>query len=309
MTGQPDSAQADSALADSASAASAPALPDDFKAPGLHVRTRVLPGFRITLGLTVFYLSVMVVIPLIALIARPWEHGLTGVMFVLTDPRVLHALWISFSIALAAAFVNVFAGLAVAWSLTRYSFPGRRLLDAFIDLPFALPTAVAGIALSSLYAGNGWLGQALNAVGLKVAYTPLGIFVALVFIGLPFIVRSVQPVLAEFEAEIEEAAQTLGANGWQSLTRIVLPALMPSLVTGFSLALARGVGEYGSVIFIAGNMPYVSEIAPLLIVIKLQEFDYAGAAAVGVVMLALSLLILVLLNLIQRRFARWGAAA
>lgn len=294
MTGQPDSA---------------PVLPDTFHPPGLHVRTRVLPGFKITLGLTLFYLSVLVVIPLIALIARPWEHGLKGVLFVLTDPRVLHALWISFSIAFAAAFVNVFAGLIVAWSLTRYKFPGRRLLDAFIDLPFALPTAVAGIALSSLYAGNGWLGQWFDTIGLKVAYTPLGIFVALVFIGLPFIMRSVQPVLAEFEAEIEEAAQTLGANGWQTLVRIVLPALMPSLATGFSLALARGVGEYGSVIFIAGNMPYVSEIAPLLIVIKLQEFDYAGAATVGVLMLALSLAILVVLNLIQRRFARWGAAA
>lgn len=293
MTGQPDTV---------------PALPDSFHPPGLHVRTRVLPGFKITLGLTVFYLTVLVVVPLIALIARPWEHGLNGFLFVLTDPRVLHALALSFGTAVVAALVNVVAGLAVAWSLTRYSFPGRRLLDAFIDLPFALPTAVAGIALSSLYAGNGWLGGLLSSIGIKVAYTPLGIFVALVFIGLPFIVRSVQPVLAEFEAEIEEAAETLGANGWQTLARIVLPALAPSLITGFSLALARGVGEYGSVIFIAGNMPYLSEIAPLLIVIKLQEFDYAGAASVGVIMLGLSLAVLLVLNLIQRRFAKWGAA-
>jgi len=298
MTGQPDTAPA---LPET--------LPETFKAPGLHVRTRVLPGFKITLGLTVFYLSVMVIIPLIALCVRPWENGLRGFLFVLTDARVLHALMLSFTTAFVASLVNVFAGLAVAWSLTRYSFPGRRLLDAFIDLPFALPTAVAGISLSSLYAASGWLGAPLAALGIKVAYTPLGIFMALVFIGLPFVVRSLQPVLAEFEAEIEEAAETLGTNSWQTVVRIVLPALAPSLVTGFSLALARGVGEYGSVIFISGNMPYVSEIAPLLIVIKLQEYDYAGAATVGVLMLALSLIVLLILNLIQRRFARWGAAA
>ena len=297
MTGQPDTP----ATADIA-------IPENFKAPHPATSTRVLPGFKITLGLTLFYLSVMVVIPLIALIARPWEHGLQGFLFVLTDKRVIHSLGLSFFTALAAAIVNVFAGLLVAWVLTRYQFPGRKLLDALIDLPFALPTAVAGIALSSLYAGNGWVGSLLEPLGIKIAYTPLGIFLALVFIGLPFVVRSIQPVLAEFEAEIEEAAQTLGATTWQTATRVILPALMPSLVTGFSLALARGVGEYGSVIFIAGNMPYVSEIAPLLIVIKLQEYDYAGAASVGVIMLAMSLSILLVLNLIQRMFARHGSA-
>ncbi len=297
MTGQPDTPVTNEIV-----------IPENFKAPHPATSTRVLPGFKVTLGLTLFYLSVMVVIPLIALIARPWEHGLQGFLFVLTDTRVIHALGLSFFTALAAAVVNVFAGLLVAWVLTRYQFPGRKLLDALIDLPFALPTAVAGIALSSLYAGNGWVGSLLEPLGIKIAYTPLGIFLALVFIGLPFVVRSLQPVLAEFEAEIEEAAQTLGASTWQTATRVILPALMPSLVTGFSLALARGVGEYGSVIFIAGNMPYVSEIAPLLIVIKLQEYDYAGAASVGVIMLALSLGVLLVLNMIQRLFARHGSA-
>jgi len=297
MTGQPDTAAAD------------PVIPDHFKAPHPATgTTRVLPGFKVTLGLTLFFLSAIVIIPLAALIARPWEHGWQGFQFVLTDERVLHALGLSFFTALAAAVVNTFAGLAVAWALTRYSFPGRKLLDALIDLPFALPTAVAGIALSSLYASNGWVGSITEPLGLKIAYTPIGIFLALTFIGLPFVVRSVQPVLAEFEAEIEEAAETLGASALQTGLRVILPALMPSLVTGFSLALARGVGEYGSVIFIAGNMPYVSEIAPLLIVIKLQEFDYAGAASVGVIMLAISLLILLALNIAQRFFANVGSA-
>ncbi|MDV6332829.1 sulfate ABC transporter permease subunit CysT [Asticcacaulis sp. 201] len=297
MTGQPDTA------------ATEPVIPDHFQAPHpAKGTTRVLPGFKITLGLTLFYLSAIVIIPLIALVARPWEHGWQGFQFVLTDTRVLHALYLSFITALAAAVVNAFAGLAVAWVLTRYNFPGRKLLDALIDLPFALPTAVAGIALSSLYASNGWIGSITEPLGLKIAYTPIGIFLALTFIGLPFVVRSVQPVLAEFEAEVEEAAETLGATDFQTAFRVILPALMPSLVTGFSLALARGVGEYGSVIFIAGNMPYVSEIAPLLIVIKLQEFDYAGAASVGVIMLAMSLAILLVLNLTQRFFANVGSA-
>ena len=297
MTGQPDTAVTE------------PAIPDHFKAPHPATgTTHVLPGFKITLGVTIFFLSTIVIIPLAALVARPWEHGLEGFLFVLTDERVLHALGLSFFTALAAAVVNVFAGLAVAWALTRYNFPGRRLLDALIDLPFALPTAVAGIALSSLYAANGWVGSLLEPHGIKVAYTPIGIFLALTFIGLPFVVRSVQPVLAEFEAEVEEAAETLGASVVQTAFRVILPALMPSLVTGFSLALARGVGEYGSVIFIAGNMPYVSEIAPLLIVIKLQEYDYAGAASVGVIMLGISLLILLALNIVQRIFANIGSA-
>jgi sulfate transport system permease protein len=294
MTGQPDTRLE-------------PVIPDHFKAPHPATgTTHVLPGFKITLGITLFFLSAIVIIPLAALIARPWEHGLQGFLFVLTDERVLHALGLSFITALAAAVVNVVAGLAVAWALTRYSFPGRKLLDALIDLPFALPTAVAGIALSSLYATTGWIGSLTEPLGLKIAYTPIGIFLALTFIGLPFVVRSVQPVLAEFEAEIEEAAETLGASALQTSLRVILPALMPALVTGFSLALARGVGEYGSVIFIAGNMPYISEIAPLLIVIKLQEFDYAGAAAVGVIMLAISLIILLFLNIAQRYFAGIG---
>jgi len=292
MTGQPEAAP----------------LPEHFRAPKVHTSTRVLPGFKLTLGITLFILTIIVVIPLAALIARPWEHGWKGFLFVLTDSRVIHALGLSFGTAFAAALVNVFAGLAVAWTLTRYNFPGRRFLDAVIDLPFALPTAVAGISLSSLYATTGWLGAPLAQLGIKVAYTPLGIFLALVFIGLPFVVRSVQPILADFEAELEDAAETLGASPWQTGMKVILPALMPALVTGFSLALARGVGEYGSVIFIAGNMPYVSEIAPLLIVIKLQEYDYAGAAAVGVIMLAISLLILLVLNLIQRAYARRGQA-
>lgn len=284
------------------------ALPENFRPPSLHARTRVLPGFRITLGLTVFYLSAFVVLPLIALIVRPWEHGLDGFLFVAQDKRVLHALALSFFTALAAAIVNVIAGLAIGWSLTRYTFPGKRLLDALIDLPFALPTAVAGIALSSLYARSGWLGTPLAAIGIQLAYSPLGIFMALVFIGLPFVVRSLQPVLVEFEAEIEEAAETLGATAFQTARRVILPALLPALVTGFSLALARGAGEYGSVIFIAGNMPYESEIAPLLIVIKLQEYDYAGAASVGILMLMISLAVLLGLNLIQRALARRGQA-
>ena len=296
MTGQPDTA-------------TEPAIPDHFQAPHPAIgTTHVLPGFKITLGITLFFLSAIVIIPLAALVARPWEHGLQGFLFVLTDERVLHALGLSFITALAAAVVNVFAGLIVAWSLTRYNFPGRKLLDALIDLPFALPTAVAGIALSSLYAATGWIGSLTEPFGLKIAYTPIGIFLALTFIGLPFVVRSVQPVLAEFEAEIEEVAETLGANAVQTTLRVILPALMPSLVTGFSLALARGVGEYGSVIFIAGNMPYISEIAPLLIVIKLQEYDYAGAAAVGVIMLVISLIILLFLNVTQRFFANIGSA-
>ncbi|MGN6210583.1 sulfate ABC transporter permease subunit CysT [Asticcacaulis sp.] len=296
MTGQPDTA-------------TEPVIPDHFQAPHPATgTTHVLPGFKITLGITLFFLSVIVIIPLAALIARPWEHGLQGFLFVLTDERVLHALWLSFITALAAAVVNVFAGLIVAWSLTRYNFLGRKLLDALIDLPFALPTAVAGIALSALYAVNGWVGSLTEPFGLMIAYTPIGIFLALTFIGLPFVVRSVQPVLAEFEAEIEEAAEILGAHAVQTTLRVILPALMPSLVTGFSLALARGVGEYGSVIFIAGNMPYISEIAPLLIVIKLQEYDYAGAAAVGIIMLAISLIILLCLNIAQRFFANIGSA-
>ncbi len=293
MTGQPEPIQA---------------LPENFKPPSVTTRTEVLPGFKVTLGITLFFLTLIVIIPLSALVARPWENGWAGFQSVLTDGRVLHALGLSFATALAAAVVNTVAGLLVAWTLVRYRFPGKRLFDALVDLPFALPTAVAGVALSALYAEHGWIGGLVAPLGIKIAYTPLGIFMALVFIGLPFVVRSVQPVLAEFEAEIEEAAETLGASAWQRAWKVVFPALAPALVTGFSLALARGVGEYGSVIFIAGNMPYVSEIAPLLIVIKLSEFDYAGAASVGVIMLALSLGVLFSLNLVQRLLASRGEA-
>jgi sulfate transport system permease protein len=284
--------------------------PEGFRPPraALHT-TRVLPGFKSSLSLTLTYLSLIVLIPLAALVARPWENGWSGFWFVATDPRVLASLKLTFGVAALAAGLNLVIGLLIAWVLTRYSFPGRRLLDALVDLPFALPTAVAGVALCTLYAPNGWLGQIFGLAGIKVAYTPLGIFVALVFVGLPFVVRSVQPVLAEFDAEVEEAARTLGATEWQTAVRVILPGLAPALLSGFSLALARAVGEYGSVIFIAGNMPYVSEITPLLIVIKLQEFDYAGAASVAVIMLGLSFAILIAINALQLWLNRRGQGA
>ena len=292
----------------SSSPARAP-VPAGFKPPRTTLHTRVLPGFKSSLSLTITYLSLIVLIPLAALVARPWEHGLQGFLFVLTDPRVIASLKLTFGVAAAAALLNLFVGLIIAWVLTRYSFPGRRLLDALVDLPFALPTAVAGIALCTLYAPNGWVGALFAPFGIKIAYTPLGIFVALVFVGLPFVVRSVQPVLAEFDAEVEEAAQTLGASPIQTAVRVIFPSLAPALLSGFSLALARAVGEYGSVIFIAGNMPYVSEITPLLIVIKLQEYDYAGAASVALVMLGLSFLVLILLNAVQLWLGRQGGRA
>ena len=263
----------------------------------------VLPGFGLSLGFTVFYLSAIVLIPLAALLIRPWELGWVGFWEAVTAPRVLASLKLSFGGAAIAALVNAVFGLIVAWALVRYRFPFKRLVDALVDLPFALPTAVAGIALSTLYAPNGWLGAPLAAWGLKVAYTPLGVVVALVFIGLPFVVRTLQPVISELGAEAEEAAATLGASRMQTLIRVVFPALAPALLTRTALAFARAVGEYGSVIFIAGNLPMVSEIAPLLIVIKLEQFDYAGAAAIGVVMLAASFLIILALNLVQSLLA------
>ena len=247
-----------------------------------------------------YQLAIVVsLLPLAALVARAAEVGLSGVLAIAAQPRVLAALQTSFGLSFAAAVVNVFLGLVVAWVLARYEFPGRRFLDAAVDLPFALPTAVAGIALSALYAPNGWLGAPLGALGVKVAYTPLGIFIALVFIGLPFMVRSVQPIIEEIDAEIEEASATLGATRATTLNRVVLPPLLPAALTGFTLALARAIGEYGSVIFIAGNLPYVSEIAPLLIVVKLDEFDYAGATAIACVMLAISFALLLAINLLQ----------
>jgi sulfate transport system permease protein len=259
----------------------------------------VLPGFGITFGFTVLYLSLVVLIPLAALLLRPWELGLTGVWETITAPRVLSALRVSFGAAAIASLINAVFGLVVAWVLVRYAFPGKRILDALVDLPFALPTAVAGIALTALYAPNGWFGQYLDAAGIKVAFTPLGIIVALTFIGLPFVVRTVQPVLAEAERELEEVAATLGASRAQTFRRVILPAILPAWLTGVALAFARAVGEYGSVIFIAGNLPLVSEIAPLLIVIELEQYDYAGAAAIGMAMLALSFLILLGINLLQ----------
>lgn len=250
-------------------------------------RYSVIPGFGLTLGYTLVYLSLIVLIPLSATFVKAAELGWSGFWSVVTEPRVL------------AALVNLGAGLLVAWVLVRYRFPGRRLLDALVDLPFALPTAVAGISLTALYAGNGWVGRHLEPLGLKVAFTPVGITVALIFIGLPFVVRTVQPVLAELEPELEEAAASLGAGRLATFRRVLLPALVPALLTGFALAFARAVGEYGSVIFIAGNMPMVSEIAPLLIVTKLEQYDYVGATAVAVAMLAISFALLLLINLLQ----------
>ena len=268
----------------------------------------VLPGFAPAMGFTLVYLSLLVLIPLAALIARPWEHGLAGVLHTVAEPRVLAALRLSFGAALGAAALNAVMGVIVAWALPRYQFPGRRLLDAAVDLPFALPTAVAGIALAAIYAPNGWVGGLLIPLGIKVAYTPLGVFIALVAVGLPFVVRSVQPVLQDLDAEIEEAAETLGASAIQRAIGVVLPALLPAAVTGFSLAFARAVGEYGSVIFIAGNMPMRSEIAPLLIIIKLEQYDYAGAATVGLAMLVLSFVGLIGINLAQLALVRRGRA-
>ena len=265
-----------------------------------------IPGFGPTLGFALVYLALVVLVPLAALMLRPWSRGLEGFFAVLTSPRVEAALALSFGASAIAALINALFGLLVAWTVTRYRFPFRRALDALIDLPFALPTAVAGIALSALYAQNGWLGAPLDTLGIKVSYTPLGILIALVFVGLPFVVRTLQPVIADMSPEPEEVAATLGATRAQILFRVVLPTLAPALLTGTTLAFARAVGEYGSVIFIAGNLPMVSEIAPLLIVIKLEEYDYVGASAIGLIMLATSFAILVGLNIAQRRLARWG---
>lgn len=262
-------------------------------------RPSVIPGFGLTLGFTLAYLSLIVLIPLAGLVLKTASLGWADFWRIASDSRTLAALRISFGLSLLAAIINAVFGLLVAWVLVRYDFPGRRLFDAFIDLPFALPTAVAGIALTAIYAPNGWVGALLAPLGIQVAYTPTGILIALIFIGLPFVVRTVQPVLEDLDREVEEAAATLGAGRPRTVTTVVLPLLMPPLLTGFALALARAVGEYGSVIFIAGNIPYVSEIAPLLIVIRLQEFDYAGATAIATVMLAISFVLLLAINLLQ----------
>ena len=262
-------------------------------------RSRVLPGFGLSLGFTLAYLSLIVLIPLSAVFLKSLDIGWEGLWEILSSERILKSLQLSFSAALIAALVNVVFGLLLAWCLVRYRFPGKRLIDALVDLPFALPTAVAGIALTSLYAPTGWIGQYLEPLGIQVAYTPIGITLALIFIGIPFVVRTVQPVLSDLETELEEAASALGANRLQIVTKVILPILLPALITGFALAFARGVGEYGSVIFIAGNQPFETEIAPLMIISRLEEYDYAGATTIAVVMLLISFVMLFLINLLQ----------
>jgi len=267
----------------------------------------VLPGFGISMGYAVLYLSVLVLIPLAALPIKSAALGWQGFWDAVTAPRVLASYQLTFGASFIAALVNLVFGTVVAWVLVRYRFPGKKILDALVDLPFALPTAVAGIALTALYSQKGWLGGPLSEwFGLKVAFTPLGIVIALIFIGVPFVVRTVQPVLEDVEREIEEAAASLGADRWQTFRRVLLPTIMPALMTGFALAFARAVGEYGSVVFIAGNMPMVSEITPLLIISKLEQFDYAGAAAIATVMLVLSFVLLLIINLLQGWQARRG---
>jgi sulfate transport system permease protein len=284
----------------------------DLSAPGLVLagapqpgrkrsgrKRRVLPGFGLTLGFSLLYLTLLVFIPLSALFV--WSAGLSWAEFVsaVFSPRVLASYRVTFGASLIAALVNLVFGLLVAWVLVRYDFPGKKLADALIDLPFALPTAVAGIALTALLAGNGWIGQYLEPYGIKLAYTPAGIVVALIFIGLPFVVRTVQPVLEDAEQELEEAAASLGATRLQIFIKVILPTIAPALLTGFAMAFARAIGEYGSVVFIAGNMPMISEITPLLILVKLEQFDYAGASAVAAVLLVVSFILLLIINGLQ----------
>jgi len=270
-------------------------------------RHSVLPGFRITLGLTLFYLCLIVLIPLSAAFLKTSTMSFADFWSAVSSPRVLASFRLSFGAALLAAAINGVFGLLVAWVLVRYPFPGRRVVDALVDLPFALPTAVAGIALTAVYAPNGWFGEPLAQLGIKVAFAPLGVLVALVFIGFPFVVRTVQPVLEDLEKELEEAAHSLGATPLQTFIRVTLPTVMPALVTGITLAFARAVGEYGSVVFIAGNMPMVSEITPLIIITKLEQYDIAGANAVAVVMLLMSFVLLLLINMLQGWMRRRNA--
>lgn len=259
-----------------------------------------LPGLGLSLGVSLIFLGAVVVLPLAAVVIKSLGLSAEEWLTLLGSPRVQHALWISFSTALAAGLLSTLIGSLLGWVLVRYRFPGRRLMDALMDLPFALPTAVAGIALTTLYAPGGWLGKLLEPLGIHVAYSSLGITLALVFIGLPFVVRTAQPVLAALEPELEQAAATLGASRWQTLRRVIFPVMLPALLTGFALAFARGVGEYGSVIFIAGNMPFKTEIAPLLIISSLEEYNYAAATAIAVIMLALSFSLLLVINTLQR---------
>ncbi|QND17888.1 sulfate ABC transporter permease subunit CysT (plasmid) [Rhizobium leguminosarum bv. trifolii] len=273
-------------------------------------RPSVIPGFGMALGLTLTWLTLLILIPLSGLAVRSSALGWEKFWSIALDPRTLNALRISFGSAFIAAIVNAVFGIILAWVLVRYRFPGKRIIDAMVDLPFALPTAVAGIALTTLYAPNGWIGQFLTPLGIKIAFTPAGIVVALIFVGLPFVVRTVQPVMEEIDKEVEEAAATLGANRFQTIFRVLLPGLAPAVLTGFALAFARGVGEYGSVIFIAGNLPFKSEIAPLLIIIKLEEYNYAAATGIAAIMLIISFAMLLVINLIQswsRRRYGYGA--
>jgi sulfate transport system permease protein len=264
---------------------------------------RVLPGFGLALGYTLVYLSLLILLPLGGMVMKAGDLGFSQLIDIATGERALASFRVTFGASLLAASINAFFGLIVAWILVRYSFPGKRFVDALVDLPFALPTAVAGITLATLYAGNGWLGRWLEPFGIKVAYTPLGIVVALTFITLPFVVRTLQPVIEDIEAEVEEAAASLGASRWQTFAKVIFPAIFPALLTGFALAFARAIGEYGSVIFIAGNMPLISEITPLLIISKLEQYDVLGATALAVVMLAISFVMLLGINLLQ-----WWAA-
>ena len=270
-----------------------------FLSRTLLKRHSVLPGFDLALGFTLLYIALIVLVPLSAAFLKTFTMTWPAFWDAVTSPRVMASYRLTFGASLAAALLNAFFGLIVAWVLVRYDFPFKRVVDALVDLPFALPTAVAGIALTSLYAANGWIGQYLALVGIKVSYTPLGVFVALTFIGLPFVVRTVQPVLEDLQKELEEAAATLGASRAQTFRRVIFPILMPALLTGFALAFARALGEYGSVIFIAGNMPMISEITPLLIITKLEQYDYAGATAIAVAMLVASFALLLAINLLQ----------
>ena len=277
-------------------------MPANFK------KRNVLPGFGLTMGYTLLYLGVIVLVPLAALFIKSAGLGWADFVKAVWNPRALASYKLTFGASLVAATVNAVLGFVVAWTLVRYRFPGRRLLDAIVDLPFALPTAVSGIALTAVYSKNGWIGQFLEPLGIKVAFTPLGITIALIFIGLPFVVRTLEPALADLEREGEEAAASLGASRWQTFWRVIVPTVLPALITGFALALARAIGEYGSVVFIAGNLPMRTEILPLLIVIELEQYDYAGATALGAGMLAISFLLLLLINLLQLWGTR-GAAA
>jgi len=294
-------------------ASASPASPSlSANAPARRGRgaKRVLPGFGLTLGYTLFYLSVIVLIPLTALIFKTFELSWTQFWEAVASPRVVASYKLTFGASFAAALVNLVFGLLIAWVLVRYKFPGKKIVDALVDLPFALPTAVAGISLTALLAGNGWVGQYLEPLGIQLAFNPNGIVIALIFIGLPFVVRTVQPVLEDTEKELEEAATSLGATRWQIFYKVILPSITPALLTGFAMAFARAVGEYGSVIFIAGNMPMISEITPLIIIGKLEQYDYAGATAVAVVMLLISFVLLLVINALQawqRRHA--GASA